>query len=411
MSIFNLEPPLGVINQTITGRVVDGRTKEPLKYVTVYLEDINGKTIAFSITNDSGMYEINFDINVDEVKRGENSLLLRYHPTKQKGDKRYKDEDYIPLTSDREIKTEIPPIELTTLLEDKIGEIKSEISKVPRDIWKKIKNGVKLEGNWVKKYFEDQTKNIFTGLIPTIAKLLINFGINDQKGKKTKCPPKDELINIIRKRNNLVKALNNIYKGLDIIVKANTVGLTLIKVFKMLQKIKINLPTPIIEYTPHSLIHIKQESIKKLQKEIDRYEGLSMTIMVYIVILKELISLLLSYLRVLDKSIEDCYLEQNFDPSNPLGFELNMDPLLNELININDNSSTDNNFKKYHNGFELKVINVDNSRVGGLYRRQAVGINPQGVISVRGEQSFSSSDEILINQLIFYINVNNLKAY
>jgi len=62
------------------------------------------------------------------------------------------------------------------------------------------------------------------------------------------------------------------------------------------------------------------------------------------------------------------------------------------------------------NGFEMSVITVDNITVGGLKRRRAVARNKQGVIMLQGEPSFSSNDQILIDELVFYIQQNDLKA-
>jgi hypothetical protein len=62
------------------------------------------------------------------------------------------------------------------------------------------------------------------------------------------------------------------------------------------------------------------------------------------------------------------------------------------------------------NGFEMSVVSVDSQIVGGLKRRQAVARNLAGVIMLKGEPSFSSNDQILIDELIYYIETNDLKA-
>ena len=62
------------------------------------------------------------------------------------------------------------------------------------------------------------------------------------------------------------------------------------------------------------------------------------------------------------------------------------------------------------NGFELSVVEL-NKEVGSLKPRQAVAKNKDGVILLRGESSFSASDKILIDELVFYIKSNNLKAF
>ena len=44
-----------------------------------------------------------------------------------------------------------------------------------------------------------------------------------------------------------------------------------------------------------------------------------------------------------------------------------------------------------------------------LKRRRAIARNQQGVIVLQGEWSYSSIDQILIDELVFYIQQNNLK--
>ena len=62
------------------------------------------------------------------------------------------------------------------------------------------------------------------------------------------------------------------------------------------------------------------------------------------------------------------------------------------------------------NGFFLSVETDDKNQVGTLKRRFAVGKNAQGITLLKGEPSFSSNDQILIDELVFYIQQNDLKA-
>lgn len=45
-------------NGSVTGKVIDSKTKEPIPYATIIIKDIIGKTVTGSITNDSGNFEI-----------------------------------------------------------------------------------------------------------------------------------------------------------------------------------------------------------------------------------------------------------------------------------------------------------------------------------------------------------------
>jgi hypothetical protein len=60
------------------------------------------------------------------------------------------------------------------------------------------------------------------------------------------------------------------------------------------------------------------------------------------------------------------------------------------------------------NGFEMGVETEISTQP--LKRRRAIARNKQGVVMLKGEYSFSSIDQILIDELVFYIQQNNLKA-
>ena len=91
---------------------------------------------------------------------------------------------------------------------------------------------------------------------------------------------------------------------------------------------------------------------------------------------------------------------------------LDMEPFSQELTDLTQEASEEGVVSVSNiNGFTLEVQSIDQSQVGGLTRRQAVGKNPQGVIMIKGDPSFSSNDQILINELAYYIQSNDLKAY
>ena len=61
------------------------------------------------------------------------------------------------------------------------------------------------------------------------------------------------------------------------------------------------------------------------------------------------------------------------------------------------------------NGFVMGVQTDEETPVGSLKRRYAVAKNKQGVVLLKGDPSLSSSDQILIDELAFYITSNDLK--
>ena len=60
------------------------------------------------------------------------------------------------------------------------------------------------------------------------------------------------------------------------------------------------------------------------------------------------------------------------------------------------------------NGFEMGVVTEPTTN--SLKRRKAIARNKSGVVMLKGEFSFSSIDQILIDELVFYIQQNDLKA-
>ena len=70
--------------------------------------------------------------------------------------------------------------------------------------------------------------------------------------------------------------------------------------------------------------------------------------------------------------------------------------------------------QEFVNGFELSVVaDTENSQdygEGDLYQRYAVAKDSRGVVVLKGEKSFAAEDQILIDELAFYIRQNDLKA-
>jgi len=58
----------------------------------------------------------------------------------------------------------------------------------------------------------------------------------------------------------------------------------------------------------------------------------------------------------------------------------------------------------------MGVVTIGEGTGSDLRRRQAVARNSQGVIMLQGDPSYSSNDQILIDELVYYIRQNKLKA-
>ena len=89
----------------------------------------------------------------------------------------------------------------------------------------------------------------------------------------------------------------------------------------------------------------------------------------------------------------------------------NQESISNDLLKATQQQSLQGNPVVTNvNGFEMAVISVEGTTNDQLLRRRAIARNQAGIIMLQGEPSFSSNDQILINELIFYIKQNDLKA-
>jgi hypothetical protein len=104
-------------------------------------------------------------------------------------------------------------------------------------------------------------------------------------------------------------------------------------------------------------------------------------------------------IKTVDSLIFECANDEDIDL-----VELN--PSIQELASEEDISEEKNKIA----GFTIEVVQLDKNSVGNLKRRQAIGKNDQGIVLVKGDPSFSASDNVLIEELIFYIRANDLKA-
>ena len=129
------------------------------------------------------------------------------------------------------------------------------------------------------------------------------------------------------------------------------------------------------------------------------------------VILEELRKVLL-LLNILDALIQSCAEGLNSNTSgNPNNNIAVQSAVSQELLNSTQQQSQQlSPVVTNVNGFKMSVITVENVSIGGLQRRRAIAQDKFGVTVLQGEPSFSSNDQILIDELVFYIQQNNLKA-
>ena len=259
-------------------------------------------------------------------------------------------------------------------------------------------------------------------------------------GDKLTCPADMSGLNkIIALKNKLTKQLNNIYKGIEQIEKFISIPEKVISTSeKAIPPIQTVIdvvgfiPSTPVTPNPTSPIVIAQKGIDKLKNLITVSKVKIGGGAFQLNFLKEELQKVLTLLDMLDLIIELCAQElvtcnlpdgttqqmteeACLAAGGTIGTDIEDDGMLvqaqvsQELIASTQNQSNQlSPVVTNVNGFDMEV----ETEITGdpLKRRRAVAKNTQGVVVLKGEYSYSSNDQILIDELVFYIQQNNLKA-
>ena len=243
-----------------------------------------------------------------------------------------------------------------------------------------------------------------TVLLPAVLTQLAAFGISKAsdavkknfKDVNVTCPSNlDELNRLIAKKNRLVKQLNNIYNFLNGV----KIGVGILD--GVLTAAQVLLPTLIAASSIPGAPGSTATVVQKIETELKKYKLISSTTLLVLTILISILEVIISYLSLLDQAIGECAIEgalpqEQLTKNLLLSTQKQSQQLSPVVTNVND--------------FEMSVITVEGSTNLELKQRRAIARNSQGIIMLQGEPSFSSNDQILIDELVFYIQQNDLKA-
>jgi hypothetical protein len=234
-------------------------------------------------------------------------------------------------------------------------------------------------------------------ILPRLIEEIVKFGItltpkinpNNILDQKIFCP--SDINIIISNKNKLVKRINIIYQTLnrvkivvsttDKIITASQIAIEILKLT----------PTPAPPGVSSSLIEIEN----KLRK----YKIISSVTLIILTIIIDLLRQLIDMLNMLDKLVAHCI------PDNTNNMEL----LSQELLALTQQQSQIQPVITNVNGFEMGVESEPNT-INQIKRKRAIAKNKKGIIMLKGEWSYSSIEQILIDELVFYIQQNDLKA-
>jgi hypothetical protein len=386
---------------TIEGRLYDKITSEPIEGAKVEPLLALGKK---TFTDKNGEFIINIELPVLPFN---NKALVESKLT-------YTKSGYIPqyaelLTQKREVKSDLKakPLINTKLAADQAVE------GVKEEVYSKIAEASKLAASFPEKILlvrrkaiEKFTNAILFKLLPLAIGLMLVFGITKIKDKNKKiCPTPSQLKKAVKTRNSIARQINQIYVmvivNVGLAILFNYISSQLMGIRAQITSLPFPVATPPGVGVPQSLLSGLQ-NIKDILKTLaDNNKKLNIQLIIALIFFIAAMIILSIILKTVDSLIFECAQDQDIELE-----ELN--PAIQDLANgDNNNIITPNQVA----GFTLEVVELDKNSIGKYKRRQAVGKNSQGVILVRGDQSFSNDDSALINELIFYIRSNDLKAY
>ncbi len=273
----------------------------------------------------------------------------------------------------------------------------------------------------VRKFSIAKLVNVIKSkLIPLAVGILLAFGISklSQANRKT-CPTPEELAELIRRRNRIVRQLNQMYATIAINTALAAAFLALSKSLKGIRLSLDAIPAPqavgvppakdfggLIFAQPYSFTAKLQHINDELEKLEEQFDGMNRATLVSLVILIAGTATCVILLQGIDNLSQECAEES--DISNNVELEL----INQELLDLSAEQEEDGNpIINSINGFTMAVVTDDKNPVGSLKRRYAIAKNTRGVVQLKGEPSFSASDQILIDELVFYIQQNDLKAF
>lgn len=314
----------------------------------------------------------------------------------------YESVEKIPYKGDGTIKEDLGVIKLTPT-QDALELDKIEASQLSPDQIKEINPEEKSPEYFLQKRLTNLIINLKGTAIPLTLTLISSFGITKvsqliNKGKtkasdlsNITCPSPEELTRLINRKNKLVKQINKSYQIIDSTTKALGISQKVITSLQITYNIGLTVAYPSPPSVPIAL--------QKIKTFLDKLNIANASILATLILTRQVLTQLLQYLNLLDSLIQHC------SPDNSQAQEqLSVELTALTLQQTQQESPIVTNV----NGFEMGVETEPTTN--SLKRRRAIARNKQGIVMLKGEWSFSSIDQILIDELVFYIQQNDLKA-
>ena len=227
-------------------------------------------------------------------------------------------------------------------------------------------------------------------------KIRILSKILDLKSKfDNGCPTTPELTKIINQRNQLIKILTQLKQQILLIDKTTTPLKTLITTLTLATKLLKLAPVPVAVGSPAVALPLGNiltagNTLNNLDTKINGFSSLVLIFGAITKYILKTIDEILAQIKTLDALVEKCANENNDGLAINNSLNAEDSALINNLQSPNKDST--NTYK----GFILEVL-LDDKNDTRFPKRYAVARTPGGVIVLRGESSFSSSVDVLLD--------------
>lgn len=298
----------------------------------------------------------------------------------------------------------------------------------PTTILNSVPNNLKIQGQQkLSSLFLDQGTKILSKVIPGLNDIITKFGIDNLEDlingeevdleliKQEFCPTKPELDRLILQRNNLVDYLNGIGTTLDGLSTTVNFGAGIGNLLQgLITTIKRgqSLANIAMSFIPFALPGAVPATINELGKVADgltfnkdgtpKLPPITITassVSPSIAATQSLILRSVTLLEQVDLLIILCDPNSTLtDPSKSI-----QDTAANELIA--ENSINNSTYKGFILEIETRVY------TDTVNQNRAVGKNQSGIVLIATDYSFASNPNILIEELKFIIDKDDLKAY
>tara|TARA_Y100000361_G_scaffold83383_1_gene73813 strand:+ start:1241 stop:2710 length:1470 start_codon:yes stop_codon:yes gene_type:complete len=355
------------------GIVVDFNTNEPLSNVTV---SFRGNSTTTDVDG-------HFKIEVDKPKNQIEAKAYQLFFNKSK----YLINSTSPYKGNGEVKSDVGVITLMEIKKPKFPQIQLDIPEI--EVLTLPEKDTKY---WSKEKILQILKEVLQRLLPIIQAMLLEFGMKllnekfEEMKDKVSCPSKEKLEELVNKKNKLVRQINNLMKTIDGALKflGFTEGILTIAEVSVKSINATPVPTPpIVPFT-----------VTQLEAVIETSNSIISSTTSLLTILRTVLDQVLTPLNQLDMLIQQCY---------PDADQVQLSEELQVLTKESQSPKI-----TIVNGFTMDIEQEITEKP--LKRKRAIAKDTSGVTVLKGEWSFSSIDQILIDELVFYIQTNDLKA-